>query len=182
MAGKYVRIDASDLRQFIERLNQAGRGKGFEKELSRFLDALAVDFLANVQDAIIRAGSVDGRLLSDSFQKNGEGNVFIAQEGGLQIEVGTNVEYASYVNDGHWLNPKGIDMRWVPGHWTGPIGDPNARFIYEPGAKSGMLLKQKWIEGSHYFDDAVRLMERIAPMYMEGKMQEWLDKYFSDFV
>ncbi len=45
-----------------------------------------------------------------------------------------------------------------------------------------MLLKQKWIEGSHYFDEAVRLMERIAPMYMEEKMQEWLEKYFSDFL
>lgn len=176
MAGKYVSIDATELRRFVERLNQAGRGKEFEKELSRFLDAMAVDFLANVQDAIIRAGSVDTRLLVNSFQKSGEGNVFIAQEGGLQIEVGTNVEYASFVNDGHWLNPKGVNMRWVPGEWRGD------RFVYEPGAKTGMLLKQKWIEGSHYFDDAIRLMERIAPMYMEGKVQEWLEKFFSEFL
>lgn len=176
MAGKYVSIDATELRRFVERLNQAGRGKEFEKELSRFLDAMAVDFLANVQDAIIRAGSVDTRLLVNSFQKSGEGNVFIAQEGGLQIEVGTNVEYASFVNDGHWLNPKGVNMRWVPGEWRGD------RFVYEPGAKTGMLLKQKWIEGSHYFDDAIRLMERIAPVYMEGKVQEWLEKFFSEFL
>lgn len=182
MAGKYVGIDTTELRRFVNKLNQAGRGKGFEKELSRFLDAMAVDFLANVQDAIIRAGSVDTRLLANSFQKSGEGNFFIVQEGGLQIEVGTNVEYASFVNDGHWLNPKGVNMRWVPGHWTGSPGDKDARFIYEPGAKTGMLLKQDWIEGSHYFDDAVRLMGRIAPMYMEGKMQEWLDKYFGDFL
>lgn len=182
MAGKYVGIDTTELRRFVNKLNQAGRGKGFEKELSRFLDAMAVDFLANVQDAIIRAGSVDTRLLANSFQKSGEGNFFIVQEGGLRIEVGTNVEYASFVNDGHWLNPKGVNMRWVPGHWTGSPGDKDARFIYEPGAKTGMLLKQDWIEGSHYFDDAVRLMERIAPMYMEGKMQEWLDKYFGGFL
>lgn len=182
MAGRYVSIDTTELRRFIERLNQAGRGKEFEKELSRFLDAIAVEFLSYVQDFIIQAGSVDTRLLLNSFQKSGEGNVFIAQEGGLQIEVGTNVEYASYVNDGHWQNPKGVNTRWVPGHWTGPPEDKNARFIYEPGAKTGMLLKQKWIEGSHYFDDAVRLMDRIAPMYMEEKMQEWLEKYFSDFL
>jgi len=182
VAGRYVSIDNTELRRFVERLNRAGRGKAFEKELHKFLDALAVDFLANVQDAIIRAGSVDTRLLLNSFQKSGEGNVFISKEGGLQLEVGTNVEYASFVNDGHWLNPKGVDMRWVPGHWTGPPGDKNARFIYEPGAQTGMLLKQKWVEGSHYFDDAVRLMERIAPMYMEGKVQEWLDKYFGDFL
>lgn len=177
-----MNIDATELRQFVEKLEKAGRGGEFKKELTRFLDSLGVDFLAHVQDAIIQAGSVDTRLLSNSFQKSGEGNVFIAQEGGLRLEVGTNVEYASFVNDGHWLNPKGIDMRWVPGHWTGPPGDKNAKFIYEPGAKTGMLLKQDWIEGTHYFDDSVRLMERIMPMYMEGKMQEWIDKYFSDFL
>lgn len=176
MAGMYVSIDATELRRFVERLNQAGRGKEFEKELSRFLDAIAVEFLSYVQDFIIQAGSVDTRLLLNSFQKSGEGSVFIAQEGGLQIEVGTNVEYASFVNDGHWLNPRGVDMRWVPGEWQGE------RFIYQPGAKTGMLLKQKWIEGSHYFDDAIRLMERMAPQFMERKMQQWLEQYFSDFV
>lgn len=169
-------IDATELRRFVERLNQAGRGKGFEKELSRFLDAIAVEFLSYVQDFIIQAGSVDTRLLLNSFQKNGEGSVFITQEGGLQIEVGTNVEYASFVNDGHWLNPKGVDMRWVPGEWQGE------RFIYQPGAKTGMLLKQKWIEGSHYFDDAIRLMERMAPQFMERKMEQWLGQFFSDFL
>lgn len=182
MAGKYVSIDTTELRKFVEKMERAGRGGGFKKELNRFLDSLGVDFLSHVQDAIIRAESVDTRLLLNSFQKGEKGNVFIAQEGALQIEVGTNVEYASYVNDGHWLNPKGVSTRWVPGHWTGPPEDKNARFIYEPGAKTGMLLKQKWIEGSHYFDDAVRLMDRIAPMYMEEKMQEWLEKYFSDFL
>ena len=176
MAGRYVSIDATELRRFVERLNQAGRGKEFEKELSRFLDAIAVEFLSYVQDFIIQAGSVDTRLLLNSFQKSGEGSVFIAQEGGLQIEVGTNVEYASFVNDGHWLNPRGVDMRWVPGEWQGE------RFIYQPGAKTRMLLKQKWIEGSHYFDDAIRLMERMAPQFMERKMQQWLEQYFSDFV
>lgn len=176
MAGRYVSIDTTELRRFIERLNQAGRGKEFEKELSRFLDAIAVEFLSYVQDFIIQAGSVDTRLLLNSFQKSGEENVFIAQEGGLQIEVGTNVEYASFVNDGHWLNPKGVDMRWVPGEWQGE------RFIYQPGAKTGMLLKQKWIEGSHYFDDAIRLMERMAPQFMERKIEQWLGQFFSDFL
>ena len=176
MAGRYVSIDATELRRFVERLNQAGHGKGFEKELSRFLDAIAVEFLSYVQDFIIQAGSVDTRLLLNSFQKNGEGSVFITKEGGLQIEVGTNVEYASFVNDGHWLNPRSVDMRWVPGEWQGE------RFIYQPGAKTGMLLKQKWIEGSHYFDDAIRLMERMAPQFMERKMEQWLGQFFSDFL
>lgn len=183
MAGKYVKIDVSEFRKFIERMGRSGcGGKEFKKALVRFMDSLAVDFLAHVEDTLIRENTVDHRNLLASFKKNGEGGVFIVREGGLEIEVGTNVKYASYVNDGHWLNPKGVEMRWVPGHWTGPIDDPDARFIYEKGAKTGMLLKQHWIEGKHFFDDAVRLMYRIAPMYMEGKMQEWLDQYFSDLL
>lgn len=171
-----MNMDVTELRRFIERLNQAGRGREFEKELFRFLDAVAMEFLSYVQDFIIQAGSVDTRLLLNSFQKSGEGNVFIAEEGSLQIEVGTNVEYASFVNDGHWLNPKGVDMRWVPGEWQGE------RFVYQPGAKTGMLLKQNWIEGSHYFDDAIRLMERMIPHFMEQKMEQWLEQFFSEFL
>ena len=182
MAGKYVSVDTTELRQFIERLNQAGQGKAFEKELSRFLDAIAVEFLDYVQAFIMISGSEDTRLLLNSFQKNEDGNVFIAQEGSLRIEVGTNVEYASFVNNGHWLNPKGVNMRWVPGHWTGPPGDKNAKFIYEPGAKTGMLLKQDWIEGTHYFDDAIRLMEKMAPKFMEKKMEQWIERFFSYFL
>ncbi len=177
MAGKYVHIETTELKRFIEKLNRAGRGgRDFERELAVFLDAISVEFLSYVQDGIIRAGSVDTRSLLNSFQKNAEGNVFTVQEGGLQIEVGTNVEYASYVNDGHWTNPKGVNVRWVPGEWSGD------RFIYHPGAKTGMLLKQKWVEGSHYFDDAIRLMEKMAPQFMERKMQQWIDQYFSDLL
>lgn len=176
MPGKYARIETTELKQFVERLRSAGKGKEFEKELVVFMDALAVEFLSYVQDSIIKAGSVDTRLLLNSFQRGGNGNVFTISAGGLEIEVGSNVEYASYVNDGHWLNSKGVNTRWVPGYWDGQ------RFVYQPGSKTGMLLKQKWIEGSHYFDDAIRLMERMAPEFMERKMQQWLEQYFSDFL
>ncbi len=183
MAGKYVSIDTTELRQFVEKLEKAGRGGEFKRELAKYVDSLGVDFLAKAQDFAILRETVDTRNLVSSLEIGKEGNVFISGEDGLRIEVGTNVEYASFVNDGHWLNPKGVDMRWVPGHWTGPPGDKNARFIYEPGAKTGMLLKQKWIEGSHFFDDAVRHMETdVIPKSMEKKMQEWINKYFSDFV
>lgn len=176
MAGKYVSIDTDELRGLIDRMRSAGQGKAFNRELVAFMDALAVEFLSYVEDSIIKAGSVDTRLLLNSFHKGGNGNVFTVKEGGLVIEVGSNVEYASYVNDGHWLNPKGVNTRWVPGIWSGD------RFVYEPGAKTGMLLKQKWIEGTHYFDEAIRLMERMAPQFMEKKVQQWLERYFADYI
>ena len=108
--------------------------------------------------------------------KRGDGNVWEVSDGGLSLEVGTNVEYAAYVNDGHWTNPKGVDRRFAPGTWEGD------RFVYDPGAKTGMVLKQKWVEGAHYFDSAVRIFEKMFPDILEAKLQEWIDSYFGEFI
>lgn len=172
MAKRYVRIETPEFREFVNKLGQAGNGQVFKKELQTFMEGIADEFLRIVQDEIIRTKTMDTRLLLNSFQKSGDGNVYILSDGGMTIEVGTNVGYASFVNDGHWTNPKGVKIRWIPGHWSGD------RFVYDPGAKTGMLLKQKWVEGTHYFDSAIRLMEQMIPKVLEAKMQQWLDSYF----
>ena len=100
------------------------------------------------------------------------GYVWELSDGDLTLEVGTNVEYAGYVNDGHWTNPKGVQRRWVPGYWEGD------RFIYDPSAKTGMLLKQHWVEGAHYFESALRIYEKMFQTEAENKLQEWLERYF----
>ena len=82
------------------------------------------------------------------------------------------MEYASYVNKGHYLNPKGVNTRFVPGYWKGD------RFIYDPGAKTGMMLKQKFIEGSHYFDHAIEDIEKKIPTFMNARVEEWSKRYF----
>jgi hypothetical protein len=119
---------------------------------------------------------MDTRLLLASFHEGADGNVWEISDAGLTLEVGTNVSYAAYVNDGHWTNPKGVETRFVPGRWEGD------RFIYQPGAKSGMVLKQHWVEGKHYWESAVRIFERMFPNLLDAKLQNWLDKYFGDFM
>lgn len=172
MAGQYVQIDISEMRNFVERMRKAGKGD-LRKELAEFLDGLGMEFLRIVQDLIIDRNATDTRNLLSSFEHDAENGIYKLSEGNLTLEVGTNVEYASYVNNGHWLNPKGVETRFVPGHWDGE------RFIYEPGAKTGMLLCQKWVEGSHYWDDAINMLEKNAPEFMEAKIQQWLQSYFS---
>lgn len=166
-----VSFDMSEFRRFFETLEKASKGD-LRKELEQYLEATGVDFLRVVQDEIIRRRVMDTRQLLASFEKGSDGNVWEISDGGLTLEVGTSVNYAAYVNDGHWTNTKGVDMRFVPGYWDGD------RFIYDPSADGGMVLKQKWVAGKHYFESALRIYEKIFKDTIEVKLQEWLDNYF----
>lgn len=171
MSSRYVDIDMSEFKDFFGSVKRAAKGE-FRKEFELFLEGLGNEFLRLLQDEIVRRQVMDSRLLLASFEKGSEGNVWSIQEGGLVLEVGTNVEYAGYVNDGHWTNPKGVERRFVPGYWDGD------RFIYDPSAKTGMVLKQHWVEGKHYWESALRILDKIYPEMLENKLQEWLDSYF----
>lgn len=169
-----VEFDMSEFREFFQRMERAARGD-FRKELEQFMEGLGNEFLRILQDEIVRRQVIDSRLLLASFEKGNDQNVWEISDGGLTLEVGTNVEYAGYVNDGHWTNTKGVERRFVPGYWEGD------RFIYDRSAEGGMMLKQQWVEGAHYFDSALRILDRIFPELLERKLQEWLDNYFAGF-
>ena len=171
MSASNVYFDMSEFRRFFSSLEEAAKG-GFRKELELFLEGVGNEFLRVLQDEIVRRKVVDTRQLLASFERNSDGNVWNIEDGDLTLEVGTNVNYASYVNDGHWTNPKGVARRFVPGYWEGD------RFIYDPSAKGGMVLKQKWVPGSPYWESALRIMEKIYPELLEKRLQEWIDKYF----
>lgn len=167
----HVDVDMSEFKEFFGSVERAAKGE-FRKEFELFLEGLGNEFLRILQDEIVRRKVVDTRLLLASFEKSGEGNVWEVSDDGLTLEVGTNVNYASYVNDGHWTNPKGVDRRFVPGYWEGD------RFIYDPSAEGGMMLKQHWVEGKHFWESALRILDQIYPELLEAKLQEWLDSYF----
>lgn len=166
-----VEFNVSEFRKFFQNMEKVTQS-GLRKELEALLEGAGNDFLRVLQDEILRRKVIDTRLLLSSFEKGSEGNVWKLSEGGLTLEVGTNVSYASYVNDGHWTNTKGVARRFVPGYWQGD------RFIYDPTAKGGMLLKQHWVEGRHYFESALRIYEKLWKAEAEAKMQEWIDNYF----
>ena len=164
-----VEVDVSELRAFFDKM-----GKGseeFHEEAGKWLDGLGEEFLRVVQDEIIRRQVVDTRLLLHSFYKGDTDNVYEISDGDLTLEVGTTVTYASYVNDGHWTCSKGEQKRFVPGYWDGD------RFIYDPSAKGGMVLKQHWVEGKHYWDSALRFINKMMPDLLEAKLNQWLEQF-----
>lgn len=168
---KYVDFDTAGTDKFFDALEAAARG-GFRKELELFLEGVGNEFLRIVEDEIIRRKVLDTRLLLASFHKGDGNNLWELTEGNLTLEVGSTLEYAGYVNDGHWTNPKGVDRRFVPGYWQGD------RFIYDPTAEGGMVLKQHFVDGKPYFDSALRILDKMLPEFLDKKLQEWLDNYF----
>lgn len=164
-------IDMTDCREFFEKLKNAGSGD-FKRELATFVDGVGNEFLRICEDEIKRLQVMDSRQLLASFHKGADENVWVIEDGGLTLEVGSCTNYAAYVNDGHWTNTKGVAQRFVPGYWEGD------KFIYDPSAKGGMVLKQHWVEGKHYFDSAERIMQKMFPALLDAKLQQWLDKYF----
>lgn len=171
--GRNVTYDLSQYREFFDRVSQAAKGE-FRHKLELWLDAIGNDFLRVVEDEIIRRKVMRTRELLASFHKGNEKGVYILDVDGLTLEVGTSVDYAGYVNDGHWTNPKGVDRRWVPGYWNGD------EFIYDPSAETGMLLKQHWVSGNPYFDSALRAFETIFSTSLDKMMSEWFAEYFGE--
>lgn len=168
---KYVEFDTTGADRFFSALEAAAKG-GFRKQLELFLEGLGVEFLRIVEDEIIRHKVLDTRLLLASFHKGHGDNLWELTEGNLTLEVGSTLEYAGYVNDGHWTNPKGVERRFVPGYWEGD------RFIYDPEAEGGMVLKQHFVEGKPYFDSALRILDKMLPEFLDEQLQKWLDEYF----
>lgn len=166
-----IEFDADELEHFFDKCMKAGNGD-FKRQLSLFLEGLGMEFLRVIEDEIIRQKVLDTRLLLNSFHKGNDNGIWELSEEDLTLQVGSNVEYAGYVNDGHWTCKKGEAMRFVPGQWKGD------RFVYDPSAKTGMMLKQKWVEGKHFWESGIKIIDKIMPQLLEAKLQQWLDSYF----
>lgn len=176
-----VDIDMSEFAEFFGRVEAAAKGD-FRKEFELFLEGVGNEFLRVLQDEIVRRKVIDSRQLLSSFTRGEDGNVWNIEDDGLTLEVGTNVEYAAYVNfdhrtfdpekTKHFKLPNGEDARFVPGYWDGD------RFVHDKEAKGGMVLKFHWVKGKHYWESALRIMDKMFPELLEKKMQDWLDEYF----
>ena len=199
--GVNVKYDFSEYREFFAKMRAAK--SGFPKELEQWLEAIGVEFLNEVREQIISRKVIMNSHLLHSLERSGENNVWEADFGALRLEVGTNLEYAAWVNNGHrtfdpgktrhFTLPNGEAARFVPGYWKGGTfvdekTDENGNkvkahweggvFTYDPSAKGGMVLKFKWVEGKHYFDAAIRAFAPQFEKSFEKKLEEWLTRYF----
>lgn len=183
-----IDIDIEGLDALIEKLEEAGGG-AFTEKAHQWLEAMGLEFLDIVQDEIIRTKTVMTRRLINSFGRGDSDNVFSFRSGGLELEVGTDLEYASFPNDGHMTvteqsamknnprypggrNSEGKLVRWVPGVWRGD------RFEYDPNVETGMLLTEKFVPGTHYWESANVIFSALFERSLDVKLQQWIDEFF----
>ncbi len=160
-----VKVDGLD--KLLKKLRKVTNGK-LQRQFSIWLEAQGFELIDEIQNQIKRLGTVDTRRLLNSFDKGSGDSVWQIKNGGLTLLIGTNLKYASAVNDGHWTNPPGVKTRWIPGKWVGE------RFEYDPGADTGMLLKQQWVDGQPYWDSAIAIYKRLFAESFKRKFQQWL--------
>ena len=109
---------------------------------------ITINLKANIQNQLTPGHGVITHNLHDSIESN------IASKSGLHatIEAYSPEEYAPWVNDGHSQQPG----RFIPGEWKGD------RFIYQPGAKTGMVLKKSHVKGLKFLEKG---LEATVAMY-----------------
>ncbi|MED4524265.1 MULTISPECIES: HK97 gp10 family phage protein [Bacillus amyloliquefaciens group] len=165
-------MNIKNLEQWNRSLQKASSGE-FARQAGEWLEQSGEDFLDLVREELIHSGGIDTESLLSSFRKGAQNHVWIIENGGLTLEIGTNVEYASFINDGHWT-VSDENVRWVPGYFQG------SRFIYDPSASTGMALKKQWISGNGFWDKALLLYETLFAESLDKRFNQWLNTLGGD--
>ena len=104
----------------------------------------------------------NGRLVQSMNMGAPESYVKIqATTDNLKATYGTCVPYAVYVENGFTQN-KG---QFVPGYWKGD------KFVYVKGAKEGMVLTGKTIEGKHMFRKSLDDLKSDLPTIVLAELR-----------
>jgi len=81
-----------------------------------------------------------------------------------EAEIGTNVEYALYVNDGHVQHRRFLPISYLSAGGRG-------KYI-QPGNTKGIMLKEKYISGKHFLENGMRQAEPRLKTIGESFMQQ----------
>lgn len=140
-------------------------GEAFDRTKDRILRTTGLRMQEYLDDL---TPSRTGRL-KGSMTIGHPDNVFDLKVGNRSyVVVGTNVEYAPYVNDG-FEQEKG---RFVPGEWR------SGTFHYIPNHDKGMVLTGKVIPGARMFEKSMDYVEDDMPRILEFEFRRMYRELF----
>ncbi|AYP68444.1 hypothetical protein HWB91_gp74 [Bacillus phage vB_BboS-125] len=162
--GKVVRITTRGLEEWQKALLKM-QHEGVDQMKDRILRTTGLRIQEYLDDLTpARSGRLKG-----SMSAGHPDNVFKIQVGRTSyVFVGTSVEYAAAVNDGHTQRAG----RFVPGFWS------SGTFHYQPGAREGMVLTGKVIPGAFMFEKAQEYTEEDIPTIMEFETRRTFEEIF----
>lgn len=163
-----------DFKQFEERMRRLN--KNAPEIMQRIVYQLGEELLNAVTDEILNQadgkepnGVFDTGTLLNSFSKGDSSNVWVfdRERDSLTLEVGSNLTYAEHVNDGYTIDKS----YFVPGYWNG-VG----KFIYDPSAKGGFMVRPRSFIGRKYFDIALKDFQGGMKALLEKLLQAELER------
>lgn len=150
MTKALLKIDTRQLKKHQESLKKAK--KALQDEFKATLKLNANRMIADIK----RNTPVDTGLLRNSFQAD-------VDEKKLEAEIGTDIEYAPYIEYGHRVTP-----HWVPGKVKG-----NGQFEYQPGAETGIYVgKTRFVKGHFMVTNA----EKRAKTKLDRDVKKLLNR------
>ncbi len=150
--------------QFADYVNKFTKiEQEYEKFLYRFLKQIGMRTLAQTK----KLTPVDSGDLRNRWELS---EIYIEGDT-LCIDMINSLDYASFVEDGHWQR-----SRWVPGQFI------NGKFVYQHYSRygpnlnniGGMMLKEKWIPG-HY-------MARVSIAKVKKEIPKRFERAFLQFM
>lgn len=157
-------MDFREFQKRIEKLNQT-----MPHALERIVYQLGEELLNYVIEELNHQDLIDTGTLWNSFSQGDPNNVweFDGDRDTLTLEVGSNLTYAEYLNDGYTIEKP----YFVPGYWNG-VG----KFIYDRGAKGGFMVRPRSFIGRKYFDIALQNFRGGMKALLEKLLQAELER------
>lgn len=168
MNKKYVSFDYSQIEAYLHKFEELR--PRVEQVINNVLNEWGIIFLNKVTDNIIECKSVVTSNMIASFTFGDTNSIWEVDKN--SITVGSKVRYAYLVENGHWNMGENVTHRFIPGYWKS--GDTGDKFVYDPTAKGGMMLKLQYIEGKKFFAKAL--------LEMEGQIGEIFDSYMAELL
>lgn len=156
---QWGRCDFDQLKRLQERIDRLSK-----VDMDKFYRTAAKDLAGRLLNKVKKRTPVVYGTLRDAWAVMPIGR----QGDHYTVVVLNNLEYASYVEYGHRQTPG----RFIPGYWKAD------RFVYDPDAEGGMILKNSWVKGRFMLTVSIQELENQAPAILERKLYKFLKGCF----